>query len=81
MSKRLVRIKGAEVFTQLQHQIGTELNAVLHNGTTHYGILHSIATDQLYITDPRKHSHKITISEIYEIIMDTRDSLEKMTIK
>jgi len=81
MSKRLIRIKSADAFLKLENHIGVELNVVLENGKTHFGVLNSITTVQMIIADTREHLHKLMISDIYEIVLDTTAKLENISIK
>jgi hypothetical protein len=81
MSKRLIRIRRSDILIKLEHHIGIELNAVLQNGNTHFGTLTSLTADRLTISDTRNHAHKLMISDIYEIVVDTTSSLENIAIK
>lgn len=81
MSKRIIRIKNTDVFASLEHRTGIELNAVLQNGRTHFGVLNSITAESLVIADSREHFHKLMISDLYEIVLDTTEKLENISIK
>jgi hypothetical protein len=73
MSKRLTRISAGKLYPSLQHLITHKINAVLSNGNTVFGKLISFGPDQITLEDTRGHSHRIFISELYEIVYDDQE--------
>lgn len=70
MSKRLIRVTPDEIISKqriLQKHI---LNAVLSNGNTVFGRLMSVDASHLVLKDTRNHSHRIAISDLYEVVYD-----------
>ena len=70
MSKRLVRIYPQNVFFKLEKAAGLEINAVMQSGRTYLGKITSVTIDSLIIKDTRNHSHKLSLSDLYEIVYD-----------
>ncbi len=70
MSKRLIRIRNKEGYQNLEKYVGTEVNAILQNGNTHFGLFTNITPEYLIIKDQRDHIHQIPFSDLYEIILD-----------
>jgi len=70
MSKRLIRVTPDEILSK-QHILQKHtLNAVLSNGNTVFGRLMSIDATQLVLKDTRDHSHRIALSDLYEVVYD-----------
>ncbi|WP_353721308.1 hypothetical protein [Dyadobacter sp. 676] len=46
------------------------INAVLSNGNTVFGRLLSVDATQITLKDTRNHTHRIPVSELYEIVYD-----------
>ncbi len=46
------------------------LNAVLSNGNTVFGRLISVDASQIILKDTRAHSHRIPLSDLYELVYD-----------
>lgn len=70
MSKRLIRVTPNEILSK-QHILQKHtLNAVLSNGNTVFGRLMSIDAMQLVLKDTRDHSHRIALSDLYEVVYD-----------
>lgn len=72
MSKRLVRIPSAHIFQELENLTALELNAISQSGKTYFGKLLSVSRDYLTILDTRQHSHKLPISDLYEVVYDAQ---------
>jgi hypothetical protein len=70
MSKRMIRLIPGLIFEKLENQQGISLNAVMQNGETCFGTLSAIARDSITVLDTRRHSHKLLISNIFEVIYD-----------
>lgn len=81
MSKRLIRIKSKDAFKKLDKLIGAAVNAISKNGNTNFGLLTAITSDHITITDYRSHIHKLEILDLYEVILDTTDELQNISIK
>lgn len=81
MSKRLIRLKNKSAFQELSKQLGIEISAVSQNGNTHFGTLTSIDSNHVVVTDPRAHVHQLTLSDLYEIIIDTSATLQNLKVK
>jgi len=79
MSKRLVRIRPESAFITLENKSGIEVNAVLQNGKTYFGILNSVTNEHLYMSDTRNHAHKIALPDLFEIILDV-ENIEKVVV-
>jgi small nuclear ribonucleoprotein (snRNP)-like protein len=70
MSKRLIRVTPDEIISK-QHILQKHtLNAVLSNGNTVFGRLMSVDALQLVLKDSRNHSHRIALSDLYEVVYD-----------
>jgi hypothetical protein len=70
MSKRLIRVTPGEI-TGKQHILQKHtLNAVLSNGNTVFGRLTSVDASQIVLKDTRDHSHRIALSDLYELVYD-----------
>jgi len=70
MSKRLTRITSGHIYEELGNLIGVKMTAISQNGKTCFGRLQSVSTDFVTIDDTRQHSHKLLISDLYEVIYD-----------
>jgi hypothetical protein len=70
MSKRLTRINNPEELLKLEKLPGIEINAVLQNGSTYFGRIDSIDSQFMVMKDTRGHTHKIALSNLYEIVID-----------
>ena len=81
MSKRLIRIQGADAFNKLTGLVNTEINVVLKDGTTYFGKLQTISQDTVIIRDTREHIHTLPLGTIHEIVMDTTAKLEEIVNK
>lgn len=73
MSKRLTRISADKLYPSLEHLITHKINAVLSNGNTIFGKLTFFGPDQITVEDTRGHSHRLLISELYEIVYDDQE--------
>lgn len=72
MSKQLIRIKSKDLTAKLNELIGIEIHIVLDNGITFLGSLASIDHDKIAFYDSRKHAHQFPITDVYEVIYETR---------
>ncbi|HEV7381807.1 MAG TPA: hypothetical protein VGN64_18550 [Dyadobacter sp.] len=81
MSKRLIRIQGADLPNKLDQLQNTEINVVLQNGITYFGKLQSFGPESLTILDKRDHVHLVPIDLVYEIVLDTTAKLEDILNK
>lgn len=70
MSKRLMRIRGSEIYPFSEKLLGFDVNAVMQNGNTHFGKLESLTQNHLLIRDPRNHPHNLAVTDLYEIVYD-----------
>lgn len=70
MSKRLIRIKPAELLATKNQWQRYPLNAVLADGNTLFGRLVSLDSESLTLKDTRDHSHQIRINDLYELVYD-----------
>jgi len=77
MSKRLIRIRPDDAFIRLENKSGIEINAVLQNGNTYFGVMNSVTKEHLYMSDTRNHAHCFALTDLFEIILDV-ESLEKI---
>lgn len=70
MSKRLIRISSANIYTTLQHLPKIEISAVTDRGNTVFGRIASIQPDGLTLTDGRSHQHYLAFKDLYEVVYD-----------
>jgi hypothetical protein len=73
MSKRLTRISAGKLYPSLDRLVTHKINAVLSNGNTVFGKLISFGPDQITLEDTRGHSHRLIVSELYEIVYDDQE--------
>jgi hypothetical protein len=77
MSKQLIRIKSKDLTDQLNALVGIEIHIVLENGITFLGALKGIELDKISFVDARKHAHQYAISDIYEVVYDTKKATKR----
>lgn len=70
MSKRLIRIKPAELITAMSGLQKFSINAVLSDGNTLFGKVNSISSDHFTLKDTRDHLHLVKFRDVYEIVYD-----------
>ncbi|ACT96408.1 hypothetical protein Dfer_5210 [Dyadobacter fermentans DSM 18053] len=70
MSKRLIRIKPADIQGKIDVLLKHPLNIVVANGNTIFGRLLSADATQLIVKDTRDHRHEIAVGELYELVYD-----------
>ncbi|WP_439584095.1 hypothetical protein [Dyadobacter bucti] len=70
MSKRLIRITSQAIYPSLDKLLKVEINAVMQNGNTIFGKLHSFTEDQLVLLDTRSHPHQLLLNDLFEIVYD-----------
>nr|WP_295933416.1 hypothetical protein [uncultured Dyadobacter sp.] len=71
MSKRLIRIKSAELPTAISRLQKFSINAVLSDGNTLFGKVISFSGDHFTLKDTRDHAHLVRFGDVYEIVYDT----------
>lgn len=70
MSKRLIRIKPAELPAAISRLQKFSINAVLSDGNTIFGKVTSFGSDHFTLNDTRDHPHLVKFGDVYEIIYD-----------
>jgi hypothetical protein len=70
MGKRLYRIFEKDIPSKVSILRNSEINVVLKNKKTYFGILMDSKADALILKDPRMGIHQFPFSEISEIVYD-----------
>ncbi len=70
MSKRIVRINRKDLGEQLAGITGRDINVVLNDDHTKFGVLHELLQDTLILRDHRDHLHTIDFTSVAEVIYD-----------
>ena len=70
MSKRLIRIKPAELTTAMNKLQKFSINVVLSDGNTLFGKVNSVGGDHFMLKDTRDHLHLVKFGDVYEIVYD-----------